>query len=141
MNSKFVPVVMAHALDEIVWLDRCWFGAHPKRQHRCRWPDPRELDLCDCDLSARLVIAIRHLGRGHLVYQPVIFRGALAAHEKSAASLFALAATSREPIPVVSEADLPRPRHGRRKGMELPQGLGTKPLASPSGHLEKRRDH
>jgi hypothetical protein len=93
---------MAHALDEIVRLDRRWFWAHPKRRHRCRWPDPCELDLCDCDRGARLVIAIRHLGRGHLVYQPVIFRGALAAHEKSAAALLALAATCPEPVPVLA---------------------------------------
>jgi hypothetical protein len=93
---------MARALDEIVRLDRRWFWAHPQRQHRCRRPDPSELDLCDCDRGARLVMAIRHLGRGCLVYEPVILQGALPVREESAAALFALAATSPEPVPVLA---------------------------------------
>ena len=48
-------------------------------------------------------MAIRHLGRGHMVYQPVIFQGALPRDERSAAALFALAATSPEPIPVIEQ--------------------------------------
>jgi hypothetical protein len=95
-------VAMARALDEIVLLDRRWFWAHPQRQHRCRRPDPRELDLCDCDRRARLVMTIRHLGRGCFVYQPVIFQGALPASEESTAALFTLAATSPEPVPVLA---------------------------------------
>jgi hypothetical protein len=106
---------MARALDEIVRLDRCWFWAHPKRQHRCRWPDPCELDLCDCDRSAPLVIAIRRLGRDCVVYQPVIFQGALPAREGSAAALFALAATCPEPVPVFAQKDLLRVRCGFRQ--------------------------
>ena len=93
---------MARTLEEIARLDRRWFRAHPERRHRCRWPDTGELDLCDCDRGARLVMAIRHLGRGHVVYQPVIFQGAPPADEESAAALFALAATSPEPIPVIA---------------------------------------
>jgi hypothetical protein len=57
----------------------------------------------DCDRGARLVIAIRHLGRGCLVYQPVIFQGALPVNEDLIAALFALAATSPEPIPVLDQ--------------------------------------
>jgi hypothetical protein len=106
---------MARALDEVVRLDRRWFWAHPQRQHRCRWPDTRELELCDCEHGARLVMAIRHLGRGYVVYQPVIFQGALPAHEESAAALFALAATSREPIPVLAQTDVLRIRRGLRQ--------------------------
>jgi hypothetical protein len=102
------PVAMARALDEIVRLDRRWFWAHPERRHRCRWPDTGELDLCDSDPGARLVMAIRHLGRGHVVYQPVIFQGVLPADEESAAALFALAARSLEPIPVIAEMDVLR---------------------------------
>jgi hypothetical protein len=93
---------MARALDDIVRLDRRWFWAHPQRQHRCRRPDKRELDLCDCDRGARLVMAIRHLGRGYVVYQPVIYPGAPPAHEEAAAALFALAATCPEPVPVLA---------------------------------------
>jgi hypothetical protein len=107
---------MAHALDEIVRLDRRWFWAHPQRQHRCRWPDPPELDLCDC--GARLVMAIRHLGRGHIVYQPVIFQGALPAHEDSAAALFALAATCPAPVPVLAQKDVLRMRGGLGQQMQ-----------------------
>jgi hypothetical protein len=103
---------MARALDEIVRLDRCWFWAHPQRQHRCRWPDTCERDLCDCDRGARLVMAIRHLGRGYIVYQPVIFQGALPAHEEAAAALFALAATSPEPVPALAQKDVLRVRRG-----------------------------
>jgi hypothetical protein len=107
-------VAMAHALDEIVQLDRRWFGAHPERQHRCRWPETCELDLCDSDRDARLVIAIRHLGHGCVVYQPVIFQGALPANEESTAALFALAATSPEPIPVLAQMDVRRLLRGLR---------------------------
>jgi hypothetical protein len=65
----------AHALKEIVRFDRRWFRAHPERRHRCRWPHTGELDLCDCDGGARLVVTMRHLGRGSIIYQPVIFQG------------------------------------------------------------------
>jgi hypothetical protein len=112
---------MARALDEIVRLDRRWFWAHPQRQHRCRWPDPCELDLCDCDREARLVMAIRDLGRGCVVYQPVIFQGALPANEESAAALFALAATSPEPIPVLAQTDVRRLRCGWRQQTQSPE--------------------
>jgi hypothetical protein len=100
---------MARALDEVVRLDRRWFWAHPHRQHRCRWPDTCELELCDCDRGARLVIAIRHLGGGCFVYQPVILQGALPVNEESTAALFALAATSPEPIPVLAQAAISVP--------------------------------
>jgi hypothetical protein len=106
---------MARSLDEIVRLDRRWFWAHPKRRHRCRWPDTGELDLLRSDRGARLIMAIRHLGRGHVVYQPVIFRGALPADEESAAVLFALAARSPEPIPVIAQTDVRRLRRGVRQ--------------------------
>jgi hypothetical protein len=112
---------MARALDEIVRLDRRWFWAHPQRQHRCRRPETAELDLCDCDRGARLVIAMRHLGRGHIVYQPVIFQGALPVNEESTAALFALAATSREPIPVLLQLDVRRRRSGLRQQTQRPE--------------------
>jgi hypothetical protein len=85
---------MPRTLGQIARLDRRWFRAHPERRHRCRWPDTVELDLCHGDRGGRLVMAIRHLGRGLIVYQPVIFQGALPRDERSAAVLFALAATS-----------------------------------------------
>jgi hypothetical protein len=103
---------MARALEQIVRLDRRWFRAHPERRHRCRWPDTVELSLCDGDRGAHLVMAIRHLGRGHIVYQPVIFQGALPRDERAAAVLFALAATSSEPIPVIGLIDVLRLRRG-----------------------------
>jgi hypothetical protein len=92
---------MARGLEEIARLDRRWFRAHPERWHRCRWADPGELNLCETDLGARLLIAIRHLGRDRIVYQPVIFEGALPTDEKSAAALFALAVKDPEPIPQI----------------------------------------
>ena len=100
---------MARALKEIARLDRRWFRAHPERRHRCRWPDTGELDFCDCD-RARVIMAMRHLGRGTVVYQPVIFQGVLSSDERSAAALFALAAKSSEPIPVVAQMDVLRLR-------------------------------
>jgi hypothetical protein len=106
---------MARALDEIVRLDRRWFWGHPQRQHRCRWPETAELELCAWDRGARLVMAMRHLGRGCLVYQPVIFHGALPASEESTAALFTLAATSPEPIPVLAQIDVRRLRSGLRQ--------------------------
>jgi hypothetical protein len=97
---------MARALKEVARVDRQWFRAHPERRHRCRWPDTIEFDVCDSARGARLVIAIRHLGRGHIVYQPAILRGALPRDERSAAALFALAATSSEPISVMAPMDV-----------------------------------
>jgi hypothetical protein len=96
-------IAMARTLDEIARLDRRWFRAHPERRHRCRWPDTGEFDLYDRGRGTRLIIAIRHLGRGRVVYQPVIFLGALPADERSAAALFALAVRHPEPIPFVAE--------------------------------------
>jgi hypothetical protein len=103
----------AHALKEIVRFDRRWFRAHPERRHRCRWPHTGELDLCDCDGGARLVVTMRHLGRGSIIYQPVIFQGCRAG-TRSAAALFALAAKSPEPIPVIAQTDVLRLRRGLR---------------------------
>jgi hypothetical protein len=103
---------MPRTLGQIARLDRRWFRAHPERRHRCRWPDTAELDLCDSDRGARLIMTIRHLGRGHIVYQPVIFQGALPRDERSAAALFALAATSSKPIPVVAQMDVLQLRRG-----------------------------
>jgi hypothetical protein len=68
--------------------------------------------------GARLVIAIRHFGRGYVVYQPVIFHGALPAHEESAAALFALAAACPAPVPVLAQKDVLRMRRGLRAQMQ-----------------------
>jgi hypothetical protein len=103
---------MPRTLGHIARLDRRWFRAHPERQHRCRWSDTVELNLYACDRGARLVMAVRHLGRGHIVYQPVLFQSGLPRDERSAAALFALAATSSEPIPVVTLMDVLRLRRG-----------------------------
>jgi hypothetical protein len=100
---------------QVARLDRRWFRAHPERRHRCRWPDTCEVELCNNDRGARLVMAIRHLGRGHVVYQPVIFQGGLPKDERSAAALFALAAISSEPIPVITLLDLLRLRRRLRR--------------------------
>jgi hypothetical protein len=146
---------MARTLKEITRFDRRWFRAHPERRHRCRWPDTGELDLCASDPGAHLVMAIRHLGRGHLVYQPVIFQGVLPKDERSAAALFALAATSRDPIPVIARMHvlllrwgwragrIPRDfRHGTRKNPLQPSEevvlsfAGARPIQGKSGHAE-----
>jgi hypothetical protein len=111
-SAREARVGMPRTLGHIARLDRRWFRAHPERRHRCRWPDTVELDLFDCDRGARLVIAIRHLGRGYIVYQPVFFQGGLPRDERSAAALFALAATSSEPIPVIALMDVLRLRRG-----------------------------
>ena len=99
-----LPRTLAH----IARLDRRWFRAHPERRHRCRLPDTIELDIYDSDRGGSLVMTIRHLGRGHIVYQPVIFQSGLPTDERSAAALFALAATSSEPIPVIAQMDVLR---------------------------------
>jgi hypothetical protein len=113
---------MAHALKEVARVDRRWFRAHPERRHRCRWPDTIELEVCDSARGARLVIAIRHLGCGHIVYQPAIFRGALPRDERSGVALFALAATSSEPIPVIAPMDALGLRSGLRQQVSEPRG-------------------
>ena len=65
---------MARPLQEIVRLDRRWFRAHPERRHRCRHPDTGELDFFG-------VTAVRG-PRWRIVYQPVVFKGALPAEER-----------------------------------------------------------
>ena len=106
-------------LDEIVRLDRHWFRAHPERRHRCRLPDTGELKLYATGGGARLVMAIRHLGHGYLVYQPVIFKGVLPKDERSAAVLFALAARYPAPIPKFSGMDTRLLAHGGPLGETL----------------------
>ena len=126
---------MARALEEVARLDRRWFRARPERRHRCRWPDTCEVDLGGCDSGLGLVIAIRHLGRGHLIYQPVVFQGALPTDEKSAAALFVLAATSSEPIPVIALLDVLRLRRGLCQALR-PEPMHTGcngSLAAPAG--------
>ena len=60
-------------------------------------------------------MAIRHLGRGCVIYQPVIFQGALPVNEESTAALFTRAATSPEPIPVLAQMYSRRLRSGLRQ--------------------------
>jgi hypothetical protein len=123
---------MPSTLARIARLDRRWFLAHRERRHRCRWPDTVEVDLYDSDRGARLVMTIRHLGRGHIVYQPVIFQGDLPRDEGSAAALFALAAISSEPVPVLSQMDVLRLR---RRAAWLPH---REVRASLRGAAERR---
>jgi hypothetical protein len=96
---------MPRSFHDIARLDRRWFRAHPERRHRCRRPDIGELDLYDSDRSGRLVIAIRALGHGRALYQPLFLHGALPSDERSAAAIFALAASRPEPIPDVGALD------------------------------------
>jgi hypothetical protein len=110
--GHILPRSGTRALEELAQLDRQWFQAHPDRQHCCRTPDMSELELYESNYRARLVMAIRHLGRGRVVHQPVIFQGTLPAEERSAAALFALAAQYPQPVPVVAEMDVLRLRHG-----------------------------
>jgi hypothetical protein len=130
---------MARPLEEIARLDRRWFRAHPERRHRCRLPDIVEVDLCDSDRGARLVITIRHLGRGHMIYQPVIFQGGLPGDERSAAALFALAATSSEPLPVVAQMDVLRLRHELRGLSHRRYGHGGQPQSFPMAEVADDR--
>jgi hypothetical protein len=110
---------MCRLFDEIVQLDRRWFRAHPERRHRCRLPDTGELRLYATGGGARLVIAIRHLGHGHLVYQPMIIQGVLPKDERSAAVLFALAARDPAPIPEFAAMDVRPLAHGGPLGEKL----------------------
>lgn len=112
---------MADALDEVAELDRRWFRAHRDRHHRCRFPYLSELELYDSEHRARLVMAICHLGRGRVVSQPVIFQGALAAEEGSAATLFALAAGY--PQPTLSSARWSMSEHHTERAEERHVGL------------------
>jgi hypothetical protein len=99
-------VTMAHPLEEIVRRDRRWFRAHPERRYRCRLPAPGELDRDAC--NQLVIIAIRHIGGGHLAYQPVIFEAQMPTDDKSAGILFALAAKNPDPIPTVAEREVSR---------------------------------
>jgi hypothetical protein len=102
------PITMAQQVDEIARRDRRWFRAHPERQYRCRSPAPGELDLYECSESRRLIIAIRHIGRGHPRVSAGYLEGQLPSDEKSAGILFAVAAKHPDPIPTVGEREVRR---------------------------------
>ena len=126
-------VARARALEEITRRDRRWFRAHPERWHRCRWPHPEELDFCGGDFGSRLVIAIRHLGGGRIVYQPVIFEGTLPGGERAAAALFALALRDPEPIPVVAEMNVLRLQQSGAIAQRITAaGPSLPPVAAPA---------
>jgi hypothetical protein len=102
---------MARPFDEIARLDRRWFRAHPERRHRCRRPDTRELDLYTGGDGGRLIMAVRHLGRGRVLYQPLMLQGVLPSDERSCAAIFALAVKHRDPIPHVGTLEWLAVRH------------------------------
>jgi hypothetical protein len=128
-----MTVVIARPFDEIVRLDRRWFREHPERKHRCRWPDTDELALWDNGRGVPLVMAIRHLGRGCIVYQPVIFHGVLPEDERSAAMLFALAARCPEPVPLIFEVDVLRLQGGAPLQQTATAGGGPRSESSAGG--------
>jgi hypothetical protein len=103
---------MPRSFDDIARLDRRWFRVHPERRHRCRRPDSTELDLYDGSHGGRLIIAMRHLGRGRVLYQPLFLHGPLPSDERSAAALFILAASRPEPIPELAALDWQMRRFG-----------------------------
>jgi hypothetical protein len=113
-----VTIAMVRPLEEIARRDRRWFRAHPERQYRCRSPALGELDRYACCQS--LIITVRHIGRGHLAYQPVIFEGQLASDEKSAGVLFALAAKT------------PRSHSHYRRARDAPLAICSR-IASAAG--------
>lgn len=103
---------MPRSLDDMARLDRRWFRAHPERHHRCRRPDSGELDLHNGGRGGRLIIAVRHFGRGRVLYQPLFLHGPLPLDERSAAALFVLAASRPEAIPEIAALDWQTPRLG-----------------------------
>ena len=126
-------VAMARALEEIIRRDRRWFRAHPERWHRCRWPHPDQLDFCGGDFGSRLVIPIRHLGGGRIVYQPVILEDTLPGGERAAAALFALALRDPEPIPVVAEMNVLRLQQSGAIAQRITAaGPSLPPVAAPA---------
>jgi hypothetical protein len=96
---------VARALKEVTRLDRRWFWHAPRDETAADGLIRAKVDLC-------LLIAISYLARGHIVYQPGIFRSVLPEDERSAAALFALAATSPEPIPEVARRAVSPLCHG-----------------------------
>jgi hypothetical protein len=103
---------VARALKEVTRLDRRWFWHAPRDETAADGLIRAKVDLCDGDRRAGLLIAISYLARGHIVYQPGIFRSVLPEDERSAAALFALAATSPEPIPEVARRAVSPLCHG-----------------------------
>jgi hypothetical protein len=62
-----------------------------------------------------LIVAVRHLGRGRVLYQPLLLHGSPPLDEDAAAALFAHAAEHPDPIPEVDlVADSPPPPAGPR---------------------------
>jgi hypothetical protein len=110
-----VSGAMPRPLDGIARRDGEWFLAHPKRHHLCRRPAPCEFDLYDGYRGGRLIVAVRHLGRGRVLYQPLLLHGSPPLDEDAAAALFAHAAEHPDPIPEVDlVADSPPPPAGPR---------------------------
>ena len=109
-------------LTRIADRDRAWFRDRAGRQHRARDAEPAERQAFGGDRD--LVLLIRDLGRGVLVYQPVILSRPLPVNEQTIARMFARAVghplmipTFEEPVegcgPPKNLASPPRPRPPR----------------------------
>ena len=114
-TSGWGTVAMARPLDEIVRLYRRWFCA-----------DPNDGTAADRPIRASSTVPRVWTWRSATsgaatssIYQPVIFQGALPTDERSAAALFALAATSRDPIPVIARMHMLVLRRGLRPRREI----------------------
>ncbi len=86
-------------LTRIAERDRAWFQDRPGRQHLARYAEPAERQVFETGRD--LVLLIRHLGRGALVYQPVMLSGSLPVDEERIASMFARALQDPLPAPAL----------------------------------------
>ena len=92
------------SLERVADIDRQWFQDHPDRRYRARYAALPEQKTFGADPD--LVLLIRHLGRGTLVYQPVRLAAPPPADVRMLAQLFARAVADPRPVPALA---LPKP--------------------------------
>jgi hypothetical protein len=99
---------------EIARLDARWFKAHPERRYRVRRAEHGEVQLASLSTHHHLLMAMRWTGKGCL-YQPLFYDAGPPRRERMASTLFAMAASNPEPVPLIRAEDaVVLARHLRR---------------------------
>jgi hypothetical protein len=89
---------------EMARLDARWFKAHPERRHRVRRAGHGEVPLTSLQADHPVLMAMRWTGKGCL-YQPLFYDAGLPQRERMASILFAMAAATPEPVPLICAKD------------------------------------
>jgi hypothetical protein len=104
LSAMTVRRKQGRSKDEIARLDARWFKAHPERRYRVRQADQDEVQLPGLPGDRPVLMAMRWTGRG-CIYQPLFYDAGPPRLERLARILFAIAASKRDPVPIVRVED------------------------------------